>query len=106
MVTANNINQIAHDGERWVGVGAGGTIIYSTDGLTGDTWTTATSSGVVTTASLLAVAHNGVRWVAVGSAGLVLVSEYPHTGDLWRLASNSGSTTTSQLADVNFTPDL
>ena len=66
---ANAINQVVYANSLFVGVGAGGTIITSSNGTT---WTAQTSG---TANALNVVAYNGSSlWVAAGASGTLLSS--------------------------------
>lgn len=78
-----------------IAVGAGGTIITSTDG--GATWTTQISG---TTVNLNAVGNTSVKVIAVGDGGLALVSP---TGIGW---APSNTNTTANLNAADSKPSL
>ncbi len=90
--TTQPLAAVAWCGSRFVAVGAGGTILTSTDGLA---WTAQSAGGV--TAALSAVACAGSLAVVVGDVGTVLTSP---DGSTWT-ARTSG--TTAALLGVTWT---
>jgi hypothetical protein len=67
-VPAARLNAILFDGTRFVGVGAGGAILTSDNGLV---WTAAASG---TTSDLHAIAFVSSRYIAVGAGGTIVTS--------------------------------
>ena len=67
--TANVLNGIVWSGTQFVAVGANGTMLTSSDGIT---WTVSTS---VTTYGLNGIAWSGVQFEAVGQYGIILMSQ-------------------------------
>jgi len=102
--TTQNLYGLALGVGRMVAVGAGGTIISSIDGIN---WTTAASSGTVTTNDLYAVmAFGGNLWLAVGAKGTMLTSVDANTWtainsntvlDLKGITSGTNATTTAVI---------
>ena len=85
-VTNQNLNALASNGTTVVAVGDGGTIQYSTDGLT---WNAA--AAVPTTKPLYGITYaaSGL-WVAVGAGGTVITSS---DGSTWTTVSSGTSST-------------
>ena len=81
--TTYALSGVACNGNTWVAVGGGGTILVSTDN--GNTWTAKTSGA---TYALSGVACNGNTWVVVGVGGTMFVST--DNGNTWT-AKTSGS---------------
>ena len=69
--TANNIQEIAYNGELFVAVGDGGAIATSPDGIT---WTQRNASQTITGNNLEDVIWNGSHWIAVGFNGTIITS--------------------------------
>ncbi len=93
--TTSNLNAIASDGVSLnVAVGAGGTIIYSSD--QGATWNLAAYSGAVNTNALYAVTHSAYNvgtntagtWLAVGAGGTMVQSP---DGITWSVVASGTS---------------
>ena len=88
---------------RWVAVGSGGLIAYSSDG---NNWTAATTKGGITSYGRgVAYGTNGAgiaRWVAVGDGGLIA---YSSDGNNWTAATTKGGITTNAFG-VAFNPDV
>lgn len=66
--TTSSLNAVTFAGGKYVAVGNGGAIVYSTNAIT---WTTATTS---ISQDLNAVAYDGSVYVAMGANGVVLTS--------------------------------
>ena len=83
--TANNIQEIAYNGDLLVAVGDGGSIATSPDGIT---WTQRNASQNITGNNLEDITWNGTHWIAVGFNGTILTSI---DGVSWSIAT-SGTT--------------
>ena len=81
--TGQYLNDVASDGEQFVGVGGDGTIMLSADG---DSWTSATASA--TQDWLHDVVWNGTRFFAVGERGTIVHSS---DGSTWERVGDTGT---------------
>ena len=84
-----------------VATGFLGAITYSSNGLN---WSSATSSGTITTSKLFGIDYGKGRWVAVGGNWSPDHSRIIHSsdGDTWALAMDSGLTDPKILDDVAY----
>jgi hypothetical protein len=91
--TTGQLNGVVYGLSKFITIGAGGFIAYTTDLSSTGTWTQASSN---TTSSLNALASNGAIVIAVGDNGTILRSD---NGASWSQAS---STTSQHLYGISY----